>query len=292
MVAWRWLIGLMLGMACAVALADTVVFPPAENERDGRDAYPVQLLKLALSKSGKAYALKPYPNFMLQDRAIAELRANRELDVIWTMTSAQREEQMLPIRFPIDKGMLGWRLLLIRSADAASFDGITPEDLKKRVAGQGHDWPDTFILQQAGFQVQPTNNYRSLFLMLHNHSIDYFPRSVQEIWGELELQTGKNFTVEPGTVLHYPTAMYFFVNKRNAALADSIRRGLDAAMADGSFEKLFQEYFGAVLRRARLEQRQIIEIANPMLPELTPLGDKRLWLQVKSRAPQRPKAKP
>lgn len=266
------------------ARAETVViYPRAVSEKDRVDAYPIQLLALALSKSGQKYQMRAHTDFMPQVRAIAELRANRNLDVIWTTTSAEREEQLLPVRIPIDRGLLGWRLLLIRESDAPQFAGIQATDLQKMVAGQGHDWPDTAILQNAGFRVDVASSNRDLFLMLGNKTVQYFPRSIHEIWGELEMNRDKHFIVEPTLALHYRAAMYFFVSRQNGALAESIRRGLELAITDGSFDRLFMEHFSAVINRSNLEGRQIIELPNPLLPALTPIKDKRYWLQVKPK---------
>ena len=71
--------------------------------------------------------------------------------------------------------------------------------------------------------------------------------------------------------------MYFFVSRKNAALAADIQTGLERALADGSFEALFQRHFGAILKRAELDSRRVTELNNPLLPPETPLNDRRLW---------------
>ena len=81
-------------------------------------------------------------------------------------------------------------------------------------------------------------------------------------------------------LLHYPAAIYFFVNKKDAALASAIEAGLHKAMADGSFDTLFYERFGDVIKRANLRGRVAIALTNPLLPAATPLGRKALWLDV------------
>jgi hypothetical protein len=84
-------------------------------------------------------------------------------------------------------------------------------------------------------------------------------------------------TWKPTLALHYPTAMYFFVSKQRPELAADIRKGLDIALRDGSFEALFLQNFGEVLKRSRLDKRRVFELKNPLLPPETPLGDARLW---------------
>ncbi|MFO1338235.1 MAG: transporter substrate-binding domain-containing protein [Burkholderiaceae bacterium] len=268
-----------LCFAATLAWAQTtVVYPIAESTADHRDDYQVELLALALKKSGRPYVLRPHATFMLQGRELKEVERGDALDVIWTMTSAEREQALLPVRVPIDRGLLGWRLLLVREQALPQFAALAqPTQLRLLRAGQGFDWPDTAILKHAGFNVDETVRYNDLFLRLAAGRIDYFPRSVQEVWGELDSHAGQGLAVEPTLALHYPAAMYYFVNRRNTALAADIQRGLEAALADGSFEALFQRHFGAALARAGLGQRRVLELANPLLPPETPLANRALW---------------
>jgi hypothetical protein len=270
----------LLFLACltGAAAARTLVYPRAETDVDERDRYPVQLLKLALSKTDSRIELRPHAVFMLQVRAMREVEGQSGLDIVWTMTSREREQALLPIRIPIDRGLLGWRLLLVRPAREPVFAQVhSVEGLKALRGGQGADWPDTAILRSAGLAIDESVRYGDLFQKLAAGRIDYFPRSVQEIWGELDSHHDQGFVIEPTLALHYPTAMYFFVSKQRPELAAEIRKGLDIALRDGSFEALFQKNFGDVLKRARLGERQVFELRNPLLPLETPLADARLW---------------
>ena len=265
-------------LCAASATARTVVYPRAESASDERDRYPVQLLALALREAHSAYELKPHPVFMLQVRAMREVEQGSGLDIVWTMTSKEREQALLPIRIPIDRGLLGWRLLLVEPAASAKFAQVTSlQQLKALRCGQGADWPDTTILRDAGLAVDESARYGDLFQKLAAGRIDYFPRSVQEIWGELDNHRAEGFVIEPTLALHYPTAMYFFVNKQRTDLAADIRKGLEAALRDGSFQALFMQHFGDVLKRSKLDRRRVLEMRNPLLPPETPLGDARLW---------------
>jgi hypothetical protein len=266
------------------ASAETVVYPRQEFVDDRRDEYPLQLLKLALKKAHSRLELKPHPVFMLQARAMREVEQRSGLDVVWTMTSRERERALLPIRIPIDRGLLGWRLLLVRSDSQARFSSISSTgQLAALRGGQGADWPDTAILSAAGFVIDASPRYRDLFEKLAAGRIDYFPRSVQEIWGELDAHRAQGFVVESALALHYPTAMYFFVSKARPDLAEEIQRGLNIALADGSFEALFMQNFRDVLDRARFGGRRVFQLENPLLPPETPLTDQRLWYSPRQR---------
>ena len=78
----------------------------------------------------------------------------------------------------------------------------------------------------------------------------------------------------------YKRQIYYFVNKKDAALAQAIETGLNKAQADGSFDVLFLERFGEVIKRANLRGRTAIALNNPLLPPETPLARKALWLDL------------
>jgi len=272
------LLGCLLA-ACGVAAAQPVIrYPRPESLGDERAAYPIALLKLSLSKVGNPYRLAASPAQMQQGRALRLLARGQGIDLLWTVTSREREEDFLPIRIPIDRGLIGWRLLLIRAQDRALFAPVaTAAALAPLRAGQGHDWPDTEVLRANHFAVYTSTAYDRLFKMLDRGHIQYFPRSVIEIWQEIAAHPELRLDAADGIVLHYPEALYFFVNPSNPALAATVERGLRLAIADGSMQALFEQYYGAAIARAGLAHRAIIAIGNPLLPAATPLADAALW---------------
>jgi hypothetical protein len=222
---------------------------------------------------------------MEQDRALINLEQNKRLDVAWGMTSIEREQRLLPVRIPLDKGLFGWRIALLPSQRAGLLKDVrTIDDLRQFSAGQGHDWPDSEILRSNDLPIKVSSSYGSLFRMLQAQRFDYFPRSVIEVWDELEHPRAKQLVADPHVLLHYPTAMYFFFSRHRPELAEIVRMGMEKAIADGSFEHLFQQHFAADLQRARLDQRQLIELHNPLLPSATPLQRRELWFTPASLA--------
>ncbi len=269
-------------MATMPAMAEkvSVLYPKPESENDERGNYQIKLLNLALSKSGANYAAAPTKVKMLKSRALAQLAAGEDVDVVWSMTSKQREADLLAIRIPLDKGLLGWRIFLISKKNKAAFAQIKAlDDLKKLTAGQGHDWPDTEILRSNQLKVQPGASYDGLFKMLDAGNIDYFPRSVMEIWDEQKSHADLGLEIEGKFILQYPTAMYYFVSKKNKALATALETGLKKAISDGSFEQLFNQTHADIIKRANLKGRTRFQLSNPLLPPETPLQQKELWLQ-------------
>lgn len=278
---------LLCGHGFAAPSPITITYPLPENPGDQRGDFPLNLLRLALGKTSTPYQLRPAKLIMQQGRSMIELESgNGRISVLWTMTSPERESRLLPIRIPIDKGLFGWRVAIIRANRFDLFNGVeTPKQLSAFVAGQGHDWPDTAILKAAGLPVNTTYNYESLFLMLSSGRFDYFPRSILELVPEVESHRELGLIIEPNLVIHYPVGIYFFVNKHNKALHDAIETGLELAIKDGSFNKLFYKTYGADIERARLADRRIIQIDNPLLPPETPLKRSELWFRPEAPPP-------
>jgi hypothetical protein len=272
------LCSLCLGIPPAHAATYTYLRP--EWSDPDRDPYGVALLKLAFAKAHACHTLVYSKEHMKQGRAIYELEhGTGALDIMITMTSAEREAKLLPVPIPLTKGLLGWRIALVRKDELQQFADVhTVEQLKAFVAGQGHDWPDVGILRASGLPVHVSSTYDGMFKMLEADRIDYFPRAVQQVFDEVGRHPG--LAVEPHLVVRYPTDAYFFVNRANPGLADEIRRGLEAAIADGSFDRLFYSYFAAKIAAAGLERRQMLELPNELRGPSLPLARKPLWFTI------------
>jgi len=271
---------LLLAWPLPAPAADIVIrYPRPESNPDERSRYPLRLLELALARSDKDYRIVISPLRMQQGRALLQLEKNEGIDILSTMTSTEREARLQAIRIPIDKGLIGWRLLLVERAKLGQMSNLRSlAEFKNFSAGQGSDWPDVAIMRANGLTVYGTSNYESLFSMLESGRIDYFPRSVAEVWAEADLHS-RLLAVEPGIFLRYPTAIYFFVRKEDSALAADVNAGLEKMIADGSFDKVFHEYYGDMIRRAGLRERRAIDLKNPLLPDTIPLARKNLWFR-------------
>lgn len=253
------------------------------SEEDQRNQYSLAVLELALEKSRPDYGpyrLKPVEEDISQGRAISQLARGRTLDVIWTMTSREREERLRPVRVPLLKGLMGLRLLIIRAGDQPWFSHIHSRDQLRRLrAGQGSDWPDTRILRANDLPITTASSYEGMFRMLAEGRFDYLPRAINEPWEEVEAFDELNLAVEEELALYYPTASYFFVAPDDESLARRLRTGLDKALDDGSFDKLFHNHpvNRRAFDRADILNRRVLRLKNPFLPEATPLDEARLW---------------
>jgi hypothetical protein len=256
-----------------------LVYPRHQALNDPQQGYVTALLQLALARSGQAYALRRSELRMVQTRAMQEIAtASGSVDIVWAMTSRARETQLLPVRIPIDRGLIGWRVALIQARQPQLLRAVRSiAALARLSAGQMRDWPDSAILQANGLRLDTSSTYEGLFQQLAAGRIDYFPRSVIEAQSELASHAQLPLALDAHLVIRYPAALYFFVGKHRPELARHIEIGLETMLADGSFAQLFQQHFGRLADGLKLSHRYMLELANPAVPEETPLARKALW---------------
>lgn len=249
------------------------------DSTDGLPSYAKGLLKLAFSKLPEKYELDESTKNNTEGRVIQMVDEN-QLDVCFFATTNEFEERMRPIRIPMLKGLLGYRVLLIKQGNQSKFDGIrTIEDLKRVSLGSGRAWADTDVLVANSLNVVKVLKYDGMFFMLDGGRFDAFPRGAHEPWAEIAKRPTLGLEVEKNLLLVYPNPYYFFVNKNNVELAKAIEKGLRIAMEDGSFDQYFlnDPAVKDVLEKANLKNRTIIHLQNPTLPKATPVDDKSLW---------------
>lgn len=224
-------------------------YPRPESLKDVRHMYRVELLRLALEKTASAYGeyeIVYTETQMTQSRALIELENNGVIDIIALPSNLEREKKFLPIRIPIMKGILGYRVFIINKSQKEKFRKVKSfADLKKLKAGAGHDWADVPILEHNGIPVEKGSNYEGLFKMLAADRFDYFPRGVNEAWNEIEARKDSlhGLMIEDSLALYYPFPVYYFLNKNNTETAKRIEKGLEYSINDGSFDNLFKKYF-------------------------------------------------
>lgn len=243
------------------------------------EVYAKGLLRLALSKVPGSYDLNESIPNTSEERMVSMLIDN-QLDVVWYATTNDLEERLQPIRICIYRGLLGYRVLMIKTGTQNKFEGIkTLEDLKRVSLGQGRFWADTNVLTANNLNVVKVLKYESLFYMLDGGRFDAFPRGAHEPWSEMQRYPKLALDVEQNLLLSYTNPFYFFVNKSNTKLAADIERGLRIAIEDGSFNEYFfnDPTVKDVMAKANLNNRTLIRLENPGLPPKTPVNDKSLW---------------
>jgi hypothetical protein len=246
-----------------------VVYPDIVER--GGTGYGYQVLALALKKSGRPFTLEISPVPMSMERAKVKLDSG-EISVLDIGTSPEFERRWDAVPFPIDRGLSGYRLLLVPQSQAKAFGGVKDlGGLRRFTAGQGRGWADVAILRNAGIAVEEVAEFENLFKMVNGGRFDFFPLGVEEIKAfqdQFAADLG-NTVIAPGLALHYPFGRLFFVRKGDRALAEALTEGLAKAFADGSFQKTFRDDpgVGSSLGFADLNHRTVVEIPNPNLSD-------------------------
>lgn len=260
-----------------------VVYPANETAGDPRFNDLLEILQQALEKTQAEYGpfeLKASAAGMTEARYLADLRSPaHEVNVAWTSTSIEKERQLLPLRIPLRKGILGYRIALIAQDRQAQLDRVGGiDDLRKLSFGQGIGWGDVKLYEANGFHVSEAK-YDSLFAMVALGRFDLFPRGISEVFAEFESHSRANprLAIEKNLLIYYPWPYYFFFNKQDLGLQKRIESGIRKMIADGSYDALFRKYNGKAIEQAELKRRRIIRINNDMLPKETPLNEPALW---------------
>jgi hypothetical protein len=244
--------------------------------------YRWKLLELALAHSPNGSApsrLAPFAEDITQNRGVQLLQSGA-IDVIALGTNAEREAQMRPIKIDILRGIVGFRIFVIRAADQQRIARMDERMLRQQlVFGLNSQWADLPIMRANGFTVETSPTYEKLFAMLSAGRFDAFPRGLNEAAREVEQRkkTYPQLAVEQTKALYFPFPVYFWVSKENTALAQRIERGLKLALADGSFRQLFETYHAAEIATLASNKRQVIRLPSPILPPGAAEPDTRWW---------------
>jgi hypothetical protein len=261
---------------------DIVRYVYSKSHPDSKEKYFIDLLKLVLEETKTEfgdYKLQPVAIEMAQERTSIMLESNKYVDLTWRMTTKNLEQRLQAIYVPLLKGVMGYRIFIIRPESQQVFSkDMTLEDLKLIRLGQGYDWPDSKILKANKFSIT-LGHSNNLLKMLEKKRFDYFPRALHEPW--LEIAHNNNFVIEKNIALKYFAPMYFFVNRSNKRLASRLNMGLAKLFDSGKFDQFFRshELISGVLSKVNLHQRKVFELSNPLISENTKnlLNDKHLW---------------
>lgn len=259
---------------------------PRQDASDISHDYFIGLAQLALDKTRAEFGparVTLIAQEMTQARALAELSQGNLIDLDWAGTDTRREAALYPIRIPLEGGLLGYRVPVIRKEDLAAFQKVkTLQDLQQFTAIQGTHWPDTAILESAGLKVQKTPQFKLMYPMLKHKRVDYFPRGLNEVYAEVDSLKDDSLVAYDQLLLVYKLPMYFFTHKNNQSLAQRIEKGLRLAIQDGAMLKYMQssQALERVFPLSRYKNSRQIKINNPTLPSETPVNEAALWLEL------------
>ncbi|KZN50201.1 transporter substrate-binding domain-containing protein [Pseudoalteromonas luteoviolacea] len=270
----RYLSFLLVVIFCHAAVAKEA---KVVRVTQGAHPYVVDLIKLALSYQEESYKLRYIDNIPTQSRAIRLLGKDNGIDIFWSVTSSERENIARAVRVPIVKGLLGYRILVINEENQEKFSQLNHiSQLEKFHFGLRYDWPDHSIFIDNKLSVNEFKTFTGALNMLKSNRFDAVPISILEL---PDLVKSYQTYAEQKLLLYYPSAVYLFVEKFDQALHSALSSGLDKALQDGQFEKLFKQYFHELVSELALERRTLIELKNRRLPPSAPLENQHLWYQ-------------
>lgn len=253
------------------------------SEFDKRSAHKNELIKRSLELTVPEYGAY---KFIIQKirvnryRALSEILKGKVANIYIGVATEEWNNKTIPIKIPVRKGLLNYRLLMIHENDLETFSRVeTLEDLKGITAGLRSGWVTTKVFQEAEMNLVVVQNFDGLFMSLNNHRFSYIPRAIYEIFNELiSYQDVLNHVVvEPTLVLHLPMPTYVYVSPSEPRIAKRIEKGLKIMLGNGEFDQILNKYYSDDIERADLKNRKIIKMDNPYYIDKSLLNDDKLW---------------
>lgn len=244
------------------------------NKTESRQQYEREILEAALKATVAAHG-----NYQVQedltDYPLAEDEASvfrsKGFDIFGTVAGNTKlaDEKKILIPLPLMKGLLGYRILIIRAGDKEKFAAIkSAQQLQQLRLGIPSTWADAELFRQNGYKVEEKGSFDDLFTRLENNEFDYVSFGANEVAGvfaQRAAQSGK-LVVDSSLLVYYPFPLVFYVNPHNKALAERVTAGLKIISGNGELDKIFNRYFGAELKALNLSGRTKITLKNPILP--------------------------
>lgn len=214
---------------------------------------------------------------------LAKDLSSGKLDLIWSATNDELERQFVAIPYPIYRGLLGFRIGLVRKSEPDVLQYVEDlADLKHLPICSGSAWPDTRILESNGLLVAKALKYPNLFRMLAaGNRCDVYMRGVMEPFEELSRFSFLPLAVDKHVLLKYRMPSFFFARKGNKKLASHIGSIIENMYADGTYNDLF---FSAgeikqSLDKANLNKRVIFELDTPTITTATKSIPRDWWYE-------------
>jgi ABC-type amino acid transport substrate-binding protein len=267
----------LLSLCCAAAHADrqpTVIRHYNQGYTPLLRLYLTDVLKMALDKTSNEYgpyALEYFSEPMSANRSKLETEKGLHIDLLFSPHWRGHfvdPDKVIAVEFPVLNGMLGLRKLI---ATEVTWTRLKKNEnllnFKRLVAGLGASWIDVEILAANQIQVVEAQTFDAMFPMLMHGRFDYIPLSVLD--AQTTLTTRKidypGLSLNSDISLFYPLPFYLYVNAQKAELAERLEKGVQAALADGSIDALFEQHFYYVRPELEAKKRKLVVLRNPLI---------------------------
>lgn len=185
-------------------------------------------------------------------------------DLIATSAGSELTREMAVVPFPIYLGGGGYRVLLmtpesLRRVPARALDIDT---LRRLRVGSGSSWADTRIMERNQIPLERSAVYERLFSMLRADRFDAMSRSIFEVDAELQGIAADGFVLEPNTLVHYSTDLFFYVAASNQALQAQLLSGLQRMYCKGQMQRFLRSHPATrgMWARVRPQARSMLEL--------------------------------
>ena len=264
------LIILLLLVAVDCFAVTTVTTAGKQKPDDASHDYFIGLLRLVLIETADEYGFSvlqtvPFPG---QERMLKLLALGAFYDVVWAGNSDTRESEVNKVPFPLFRGGLGWRGMIIRQQDKNKFSAIhSVKDLSKLIACQGLHWPDADVLEHAGLSVARVGYFDAMLHMVALNRCDYLPLSIFEGKAELAVVQNSfpNLIFYQDLIIQYPLTMHFFVKNNNKQLAKRLILGLKRLYDSGAYDDYMQNHqlTQHAFPLTKFKKSRVIKLTNP-----------------------------
>lgn len=244
------------------------------NKTQSRQIYEREVLEAVLKATEKHYGtweLKEdktdYP--LAEDEA--RVFRTKGFDIFGTVAGNAKlaNEKKILVPLSLMKGLLGYRILIIRAEDKAKFAAITSaEQLQQLRMGIPTTWADAELFRHNGYKVEEKGSFEDLFARLENNEFDYVTFGANEVTGVFNERAAKSgkLVIDSSLLVFYPFPLVFYVNPENETLAGRVKSGLQIIRTNGELDAIFNRYFAEDITAVNLPARRMIKLKNPILP--------------------------
>lgn len=244
------------------------------NKSPIRQHYELEILNSLLSATEKEFG-KFTLNNDLTDYLLAEDEGNvfnAGADILVTVAGntkfAQHNKIVIPK--PIAKGLLGYRLLIIKRDKLATFKQInSAEQMQALTIGIPATWADAHLFRANNYCVCEKGSFAEIFQRLQHNEFDYVAlgaNEIEEAFTTMAEPLG-DLVIAPSLMLYYPFPLVFYIHPQQVELAARVARGLQCITNNGQLAAIFDKYHGDIVERLSLRQRKTFSLHNPILPE-------------------------
>lgn len=264
---------------------DIVYLNKAVFDNDQRMAFKLEILNTALQKTQLEYGdfdIVEVDLPAVTPRAKIQVQSGENINLMMAVTTNELESSLIPIRIPIRRGILNYRLIVTTQDNLTAFSNISAlEDLKEIKVGLKSSWATTALFKLQHFNVIEIPTLNGVFKMVSAGRAKYVPRGINEVYHEIKSRQHQlnNLVIEPTLALYIKAPYYVFVSPKHPELAKRLELGLETMVKDGSHKAIFNKYFQEKIKLSELENRKVIVIKTPHLSGETPLERKELWFE-------------